>query len=288
MRTSVLVVALGLTTSIAGGQVITPVPPAPAPLPEYTPPPPPPPAPAPVVQPPTPTPNLVKTGADGKIVVLAEPPEFAAARVIGLDPAKTAQLAALINDRQAKMDAMIIANPALALELFSKLPGADTMDINQMAGFPAMFKSFGLSPAPLEALRGSGIFSTNQLDAISAGTTAYRQALAEESKKVADGDLNKTMLMASRTQIKLVSAEFNTSMRRLLDQLVANWPKLQDVTTWPNAGELKSTMAGSDQNAKVAALTNALKGIPPEASGKLLAPFALQPAPAPTPAPSPK
>lgn len=102
MRTSVLVVALGLTTSIAGGQVITPVPPAPAPLPEYTPPPPPPPAPAPVVQPPTPTPNLVKTGADGKIVVLAEPPEFAAARVIGLDPAKTAQLAALINDRQAR------------------------------------------------------------------------------------------------------------------------------------------------------------------------------------------
>ncbi len=288
MRTSVLVVALGLTTSIAGGQVITPVPPAPAPLPEYTPPPPPPPAPAPVVQPPTPTPNLVKTGADGKIVVLAEPPEFAAARVIGLDPAKTAQLAALINDRQAKMDAMIIANPALALELFSKLPGADTMDINQMAGFPAMFKSFGLSPAPLDALRGSGIFSTSQLDAISAGTTTYRQALAEESKKVADGDLNKTMLMTSRTQIKLVSAEFNTSMRRLLDQLVANWPKLQDVTTWPNAGELKSTMAGSDQTAKVAALTNALKGIPPEASGKLLAPLALQPAPAPTPAPSPK
>lgn len=288
MRTSVLVVALGLTTSIAGGQVITPVPPAPAPLPEYTPPPPPPPAPAPVVQPPTPTPNLVKTGADGKIVVLAEPPEFAAARVIGLDPAKTAQFAALINDRQAKMDAMIIANPAMALELFSKLPDADTMDINQMAAFPAMFKSFGLSPAPLEALRGSGIFSTSQLDAISAGTTAYRQALAEESKKVADGDLNKTMIMTSRTQIKLVSAEFNTSMRRLLDQLVANWPKLQDVTTWPNAGELQSTMAGSDQSAKVAALTNALKGIPPEASGKLLAPFALQPAPAPTPAPSPK
>jgi hypothetical protein len=109
-----------------------------------------------------------------------------------------------------------------------------------------------------------------------------------KSKKAADGDLNKTMVMASRSTIKLVSAEFNTSMRRLLEQLAANWSKVQDVVTWPNAGELKTAMAGSDQNAKVAALTNALKGIPPEASGKLLAPFALQPAPAPTPAPSPK
>lgn len=291
MRTSVAVLfASMLASALTPGslaQVITTPPGAPAPLPEYVPPapPPPPPAPAPVEPPPA-APDLIKRAADGSLIALTTPPEFAAVRGLKIDAATLAKFEAFVTDRQAKIDAAVVANPVKAAEFYSSISNLDKIEQNALMKFPETLRLFQVQPTQLvDAIRGAGVLSQPQLDAAASAATAYRAAMAEDVKKASGGDMTQVVLLTSRRQVGLVSTEFKNAMDRLLGAIAKDWGNASAVVAWPNESELKAAMAGSDEAAKHAAIASGIKSLDPALAGKLLGKYAL-PVPAPVTPPA--
>jgi hypothetical protein len=269
------------------GQILAPVPPAPKPLPEYTPPPPPPAQPAQPAQaqagatnPGTApaqvaAPNLVERDAEGRVVLLKEVPEFLAVRKLSIPAERQPAVAAFMSQRAAAVEKAVAEHATKAIELREKLAVIDTLEINGLTNLPALFKPLSPGSNALEALRGSNALRPEEFEAVNTAVNEYRKALGEDVKKLAAGDIGKTMVLAASTQVRTLSIEPMSALDRMAGGAVSNWDAASKLLAgWEGTEKLTSAINGAgSKEAKINALLQAIKDMPGDKASALLISF---------------
>lgn len=270
-----LVMAAGLCVSgVAIGQVVPPVPPAPAPTPAYEPPAPPPPPPVPVAAKVVETPNIVERDAQGRLVVLTQTSDEAALSKMTLEAEKSGLRAQVIEERRARVHAMLSKQATTALSVRKAMPTIDGMELQGVMELAPQVRLLNVQPSLGTMMMQAGAISQPELDAVNRAGQAYNQALAKEADPDNKGG-GGAMQAIARTQMRRAVFEAMREYDVLLLKLAGQWAgvkgtlgEFSDAAALA-AAEAKVASATSD-GAKIEAMLGVLSTLNAEQQGKAL------------------
>lgn len=255
-------------------QALAPVPPAAPALPEFVPPPPapPPPPPAPP-EPPVKAPEIGEKGPDGKLLPLAQPPEWLALSKMELSTDAQKRLAEVMQNRQSTQDGLIVQNPAAALSLrksVQKLEGID--DIGELLALAQPINSVSPKPALEQAIVGASALSPQQVEAFRTSVRNYRRMVNEQTIAEAGGNTSKIAVVAAKASVRDRVREPMVAFNRMLRDVASRWSELKGLV--PPGTDITALEAGvmgaGNEQAKLDAVGTLLEALPAEAQSAIL------------------
>jgi hypothetical protein len=246
-----LMVAAGVCVSgVAVAQVVPPAPPAPAPTPAYEPPAPPPAPPVPVAAKVVETPNIVERDGQGRLVVLTQTSDEAALSKMTLEAEKAGLRAQVMEERRARVHAMLSKQATTALAVRRAMPTVDGLELQGVMELAPQVRVLNVQPSLGTMMMQAGAISQAELDAVNRAGQAYNQALAKEADPDNKGG-GGAMQAIARTQMRRAVFEALREYDALLLKLAGQWAGVKG--TLGDAGDAAALSAAE---AKVASATS--------------------------------
>lgn len=298
MHRRVLVVLSGGMLVFGPASMAQVVVPAPAPTPAtpaYEPPsaspkPPAPPPPAPEITPP----DIIKRGADGKIIETTEPLDEVALAALKLDEAKKELREKILAERAAMMDRLVARNTGHAIklrELFRKIDKVD--NLSELMAYGDDTRALQLQPGIIQNMVTASAITQREAEAANKAVQAYGVAFNKQINDAANGDRMITGPAVARSSVKRLTLEPMRSYNRMALEAANHWNDVKARVTVEGPKDLEAALsAAKDDAAKIDAMTALLMALPEPAQAAVMEAVArplptprLIPDPAPRPAP---